>query len=389
MRPAVANTTRTTGMSGADAASTWAALNAVARREAFIPDVIWIRDGDIFRSLSKQDDPDGWRAAVAADEPVVTQVDLGATPSGRTGTFPSSSCSQPSIVAEMLDALDVGSGQKVLEIGTGTGWNAALLVARVRPGGHVISVEIDARIAQQARDALAATGCHVLVVTADGEEGWPEQAPYDRIIATAAVRDRIPAAWLDQLRPGGRLVTPWGTDWSNGVMLRLDKDVDGSSLGRFSGDLAFMRLRRHRRDLSGFQPTAKQIGAADRSTTECRGADLNRILNPAKGQFAIGARLRHCTLLVEWDKFGERHHVIELDDGETGSWARLDADLTNPAPFTVDQLGPRQLWNELETAYDWWHDHGEPAMDRFGLRATGDGQQWLFLDTPDDIVRTL
>lgn len=90
----------------------------------------------------------------------------------------------------------------------------------------------------------------------------------------------------------------------------------------------------------------------------------------------------------QWDKHGERHHNLELDDGSTKSWARLDADLNDPAPFTVRQLGPRKLWDEVEAAYDWWHEQGEPGLDQFGFHCD-DGRQWLWLNEPGRVVREL
>lgn len=92
------------------------------------------------------------------------------------------------------------------------------------------------------------------------------------------------------------------------------------------------------------------------------------MLNPDKGTFAIGARLASCCLIVEWDRHSELHHSLELDDAVTKSWAQLDANLTNPAPFTVRQLGPRPLWDEAEAAYDWWYDHDEPGLERVRSR---------------------
>ncbi|HKR48299.1 MAG TPA: hypothetical protein VJT72_01755 [Pseudonocardiaceae bacterium] len=77
-----------------------------------------------------------------------------------------------------------------------------------------------------------------------------------------------------------------------------------------------------------------------------------------------------------------------MDDGATKSWAQLDANLTDPAPFTVRQLGPRNLWDETEAAYDWWHEHGEPGLDRFGFQIR-DRQQWVWLNEPDNLVRVL
>ncbi|MGH3764171.1 MAG: methyltransferase domain-containing protein [Pseudonocardiaceae bacterium] len=377
-------------MSDVVASSCWRTLFAGIPRAVFIPDIIWVDggSGDALVPLSRHIDPDGWNAAVAANAPVITQVDFGATPTGQKGSVPSSSCSQPSIVADMLEALDVRPGQSVLEIGTGTGWNAALLAHLVGEHGRVVTIEVDPCLAQDARRALATTGCHPLVITGDGLAGYSPGAFYDRVISTAAIREVVPPAWLDQLQPGGRLVTPWGTDWSNGVMLTLDFAPTGVASGRFSGDLAFMRLRSQRRALHGWQPAADDIERAEISTTACRGSDLDRMLNPAKGTFAIGARLASCCLVIEWDKHGRLHHSLELDDHATKSWARLDANLNDPAPLAVWQLGPRKLWDEAEAAYDWWHEQGEPGLDRFGFHSHGN-RQWIWLDEPDNVVRRL
>jgi protein-L-isoaspartate(D-aspartate) O-methyltransferase len=319
---------------------------------------------------------------------VITQVDLGEVQPGQRGSFASSSASQPSIVVEMLGALDARPGQAVLEIGTGTGWNAALLSRCVGEHGRVVTIEVDPRLAQQARCALGHARYDPLVITGEGLVGYSAGAPYDRVISTASIREVVPRAWLEQLRPGGRLVTPWGTDWSNGVMLTLTLAEDGVATGRFSGDLAFMRLRSQRRAWYGWRPSDRDIERAQISTTSCRGSDLDRMLNPERGTFAIGARLMSCCLVVGWDARGTLHHTLELDDGATRSWAQLDANLNDPAPFTVRQLGPRRLWEEAEAAYDWWHEQGEPRLDRFGLRSR-DGQQWIWLDEPDNTVRVL
>lgn len=121
---------------------------------------------------------------------------------------PVSSSSQPAIMARMLDQLDVQPGQRVLEIGTGSGYNAALLGHLVGETGAVVSVDIDADLVTDARDRLAACGVsQVTVGCADGGLGWSEHAPYDRIIATIGVWDIAPA-WVAQLAPHGRLVVP-------------------------------------------------------------------------------------------------------------------------------------------------------------------------------------
>ena len=121
---------------------------------------------------------------------------------------PTSSSSQPAIMAIMLDQLDLTPGLRVLEIGAGTGYNAALISHIVGHDGTVVSVDIDSEVAGQARGHLASAGYpDVTVVAADGAAGYPPSAPYDRVIATVGVSDLAPP-WLDQLSPDGRIVVP-------------------------------------------------------------------------------------------------------------------------------------------------------------------------------------
>ncbi|MDZ4768448.1 MAG: methyltransferase domain-containing protein [Chloroflexota bacterium] len=123
-----------------------------------------------------------------------------------------SSSSQPSMMATMLDQLDLRVGDNVLEIGAGSGYNAALMHALVGDQGRVTSVEIDGEVAETALTNLqrARMGA-VNVVTGDGAQGYALRAAYDRILATAAVWD-VPRAWVRQLRPSGRLVVPIALD---------------------------------------------------------------------------------------------------------------------------------------------------------------------------------
>jgi len=119
-----------------------------------------------------------------------------------------SSSSQPAIMAIMLEQLAVQPGQHILEIGAGTGYNAALLGELVGPSGWVVTVDIDEDIVLGARAHLAdANVQNVRVVQADGGDGYAPNAPYDRIIVTAGAWD-IPPAWHAQLMSGGWLVLP-------------------------------------------------------------------------------------------------------------------------------------------------------------------------------------
>jgi len=127
--------------------------------------------------------------------------------SGPDGT-PLSSSSQPTIMATMLGQLDPQPGDHVLEIGAGSGYNAALLAQLVAPGGQVTSIEIDPEVAAAARANLARAGVDAVAVqTGDGWLGAPKQAPFDRIEATVGVRDLAPV-WTQQLSPAGVLVAP-------------------------------------------------------------------------------------------------------------------------------------------------------------------------------------
>ena len=119
-----------------------------------------------------------------------------------------SSSSQPAIMAIMLEQLDLKPGQRVLEIGAGTGFNAALIASVVGPGGVVVTVDIQPDLIEHARKGLGRAGYDwVQTVAGDGGYGYPEGAPYDRIILSVA-SSVIAPAWREQLAPGGKLVLP-------------------------------------------------------------------------------------------------------------------------------------------------------------------------------------
>lgn len=145
-----------------------------------------------------------------------------------------SSSSQPAIMAEMLERLQLRPGLRVLEIGAGSGYNAALISYLVGPAGFVATIEIDPGLADTARIHLAAAGqAGVRVICADGVEGDAEDAPFDALIATAGVAT-IPEAWIAQVRVGGRLIVPLVRRFPKVVTfertpegLRAESSIDG------------------------------------------------------------------------------------------------------------------------------------------------------------------
>jgi protein-L-isoaspartate(D-aspartate) O-methyltransferase len=150
----------------------------------------------------------------------------------------------PSIMMEMLGLLDVRDGNRVLEVGTGTGYNAAWLCHRL--GDEcVTTIEVDSAVFEQALRNLKDAGYRPQVLCVDGEQGWPDGAPFDRVIATCTVRE-IPYAWVEQMRPGGKIVAPWGSSYFSHSFATLDVTEDGRATGTFSGTPAFMWLRGQR-----------------------------------------------------------------------------------------------------------------------------------------------
>lgn len=142
--------------------------------------------------------------------------------------------SQPYIVALMTDLLDLHGYERVLEVGTGSGYQAAILAEVLGTlGGEVFSVERIEELSQNAAATLAALGYrNIRTLCADGAKGWPEHAPYDGILVTAAVDGPIPQDLIDQLAPSGRIVIPTGPQ-TGPQMLQLGVK---NTLGQFRAD---------------------------------------------------------------------------------------------------------------------------------------------------------
>ena len=158
----------------------------------------------------------------------------GALPVGHGQTI-----SQPYMVAIMTDLLDLGPDSVLLEIGTGTGYQAAVLSCLA---DRVYSIERIPELADSAARRLARLGYdNVEVRCGNGCLGWPEQAPFDGIIVTAAA-ERVPPALIEQLKPGGRLVIPVGARYSHQELELIDKDENGETSTASVLGVAFVPL---------------------------------------------------------------------------------------------------------------------------------------------------
>ncbi|MBI4892293.1 MAG: protein-L-isoaspartate(D-aspartate) O-methyltransferase [Acidobacteria bacterium] len=206
-------------------AQDWAAL-----REAMVRNQIQRRGVrnesllNILRDIPRHEFvPDALRRSAYEDRPL---------PIGHGQTI-----SQPYIVASMTELLGPRRDDKVLEIGTGSGYQTAVLA---RLSARVYTIEIVEPLAREAATRLRNMGYTNIVPRAgDGYEGWPEEAPFDRIILTAAPPE-LPAALVKQLKPGGRLVAPIGREWQELVV--VDKDRGGEVSQRSEYPVMFVPM---------------------------------------------------------------------------------------------------------------------------------------------------
>ncbi|MEV6326564.1 methyltransferase domain-containing protein [Streptomyces sp. NPDC051909] len=363
----------------APVAPEWERAAWIVPRSAFVPERIYL--GDELEPCDRANAPETWLQAVYANDSVVTQINDGEDPEGGE-RWASSSASAPSIVFRMLHMLDVHDGHRVLEIGTGTGWNAGLL-AHVAGPGNVTTVEVDAALASEAGERLRKEAAPVDVIAGDGAEGYPADAPYDRLVATCSVRS-VPRPWVDQVKPGGLILTPWDSPWVCYGLLRMTVDDWGSASGPFSPHSAFMLMRNQRTDLRIFRDVVRDDHQPDESTTtlppwRVAGDDL-------AAQFAMGLQLRD--VWWSWHDNPDVEGVASrlwVATTDTRSWAAVDWDGISDDRFTVWQYGPRRLWNEVEAAHAWWLLHDRPGPERFGLTVTATSES-AWLDNPDQSV---
>ncbi|MFL6140851.1 MAG: ATP-grasp peptide maturase system methyltransferase [Labedaea sp.] len=354
----------------------WRAAFADVPRHEFLPR--FFRPVSTYGWAAVDSTDDDWLAQVYANRVLVTQLDGDparwgvARAQGEIPGVPTSSSSMPAIMAVMLDALDLADGHRVLEIGTGTGYNAALLCHRL--GQHLVStVDIDAALVTSAREALARCGFRPTCAATDGAKGYLPNAPYDRLLSTCAV-SAIPLHWLAQTRSGGVLVTTLNRPLGAGLVRIVAGDGPCGRGRVLADDGRFMPLRAHRKPLEQdlLNALAEEPGEERRSTLPA-----NTVTSPASPfEFFAGLALAG---VVAVPVAPERVLLVHPD----GSWARVRS--TSDRTL-VTQAGPRRLWEEAEQAYEDWRELGRPRRTRFGITVDPTGQD-LWLDSPDSRYR--
>ncbi|MET9416735.1 methyltransferase domain-containing protein [Streptomyces klenkii] len=331
-------------------------------RTRFVPGRVWLpepRGDGLFPVLDREQDPEAWEAAVyALRRPLITQMDDHRTPAEgpARGRF-TSSISALLVVAAQLAHLDLHPGHTVLHIGTGTGYDSALMAERTR-AHRILTIETDRQLAGAARRNLDASGYgQVRAAVGDGELGWPEGAPYDRVLSTASAL-HVPPAWIAQTAPGGIIVTPY----RGLALLRLVVADDGKSAsGRVVDAVSFMALRGQR---GGEAPDMRAVVKAHLADAERTRTDVD--LSPVRSE--LGAEfLLHALVPGIRVVFGATTWWFEARDG--ASWAAWKPD------GRVRQWGPRRLVDEAVLAVSEWRGAGAPALTGLGVTVGADGER--------------
>lgn len=323
------------------------------------------------------DQYDEWLRRAYDDDVCVTQLNGDDTAwhtaihDGHAEGTATCSASQPSLIALMLEALNVEHGATVLEIGTGTGYNAALLTHRLGRDA-VTSVDIDPVLVYRARSYLFNLGYTPTVEAIDGTLGYAKNAPYDRVLATCSF-PYVPPNWITQTKPGGMLLVNLYRPLGGGALAQLTVTDDGTAEGSFSPEYAGFMLTR-----SEPEPhTLQWLNQARQQTGDTRETDIDGAVLDDKS-FAFFAAL--CVPAVRiglTPQNGNPQTWLLADDG---SWAMQTTG--KHGRRTVTEHGPQPLWEHLEAAYVSWLTSDRPTRERFGITATEDGQHTFWLDHP-------
>ncbi|WP_165959394.1 ATP-grasp peptide maturase system methyltransferase [Nonomuraea longispora] len=344
----------------------WRRTVEAVPRELFVGDALYRDDAEGWTPICRSEmTRTEWLTLVYADTTWVTQVAGVMAEDAAPGPVPikrpTSSSTLPSLVVRMLEASEISEGDKVLEVGTGTGYSTALMCHRLGASA-ITSLECDAVVADRAKTALTIAGYLPTLIEGDGLNGHPRNAPYDRLIATCAVRT-IPRAWVEQVRPGGTITTPM-LGWTGGAAFaHLQVAEDGTAAGRFlTHNVYFMPARPH----AAPPLDTVELGVGDVSYTRVDPS----LLNDDEALFVA-------QLAVPQAQHAWAGNVLTLDDPGSGSHA--DVRPADTGRWLVHQHGPVRLWDDAEQALTAWLDTGKPHQSAFMLTVTPE-RQWVSLD---------
>jgi len=296
---------------------------------------------------------------------------------------PTSSASAPGAVAVMLERLNVQDHHRVLEIGTGTGYNAALLCHRLG-STNVYSNDIDPALIGQARLALNSLGYQPTLVAADGYTGLADGALYDRILATCAIT-HIPPEWIRQLADDGRIVAPIAGN-STKPLLILDKIAPDEVTGHFdNNNMGFMPLRHDLQSPFGPGETAgsNASGMAHYGTTT---TDPRRV-HEASPELALFCQLHvpglHLGYGTDSPPSTDPTRATRIIAHTADALANVSFQ-SEDGRWPVIQRGPFRIWDTIETAIALWDHLHHPDVSRLGVSALDDiNRQYVWLDDPD------
>ncbi|MFE5853190.1 methyltransferase domain-containing protein [Streptomyces sp. NPDC056500] len=300
------------------------------------------------------------RTLVTALDPA-TKVAVG--DAAWTGVATSSS-SQPSLMAGMLEDLSVQDGDKVLEIGTGTGYNAALLCERLGSSKSVFSVDIDPALIDAAGRRLSSIGYEPHLSAADGQNGFPAGEQFDCVIATCSVPG-IPPSWVRQTRPGGVIVADVSLGIAGGLV-RLEVDDQGFARGYFTSNSGqFMEARSEARVYSEPKRPKRAPEKESRDTV----VSATEINTNYPYRLLLALHLPNTELVYYSDDHsGAMSLQLQRTDG---SWARVPLDGTGTVTFGGDPA----LWLDVEAAWEWWNRAGRPSHELFSYQRRPDGAE--------------
>lgn len=315
-----------------------------------------------------------WLDAVYSDTTLITKVApvaLSRSLGPATGQVFVSSSTLPSLVLQMLELLDLADGHRVLEIGTGSGYNAALLCARIG-AANVTTVDVDGELVDLAAERLAANGHRPTLGVGDGALGYPANAPYDRIISTCAVA-RIPDSWLTQIAPGGIILTDLHGRLG-GTLVRLTANDDGFSEGRFvSYGTGFMYMR----PPSGSPAAPRHDWIETCTAVSTTDVDPTPLTQHSLFGFVTQWHLPEANRGLGLTPDGRPALHLSTPDGSHATVATVPGS----EGFDVIESGTRRLWREVEAVQQFWNKAGRPSFERFGVTANL-SEQYVWLDDP-------